>query len=65
MLRAVCGQCRRKKEHYVPGPRLKFFWDMYLLRQGGYPFKPDDLTFEEWKLLGDFTVLRRELEKET
>jgi len=49
-------------DHYEPSARLAFVWEVYLLQEGGYPFKPNDLNLREWKSLGEFRMLRKELE---
>ena len=67
VLKAVCTSngCQRVRNHHTPSGRMKFVWDVYLLQEAGYPFKPNDFTFAEWKMIGEFRMLRRELEGKT
>ena len=65
MLRAVCNSngCQRIRNHHSPSKRLQFAWDMYLLQEGGYEFRPNSLTVDEWKAIGELRIARRELER--
>lgn len=46
----LCSQCEVRD--YKPGAWLEHIWFLYRLQQGGYPFKADDLSIEEWLDLG-------------
>jgi hypothetical protein len=59
MLQAVCGQCQRKVRHYIPSKWFLHIWDLYIWKEGGYPFGKDDLTAKEWRGLG---MIQRELQ---
>ena len=37
---------------YEPYEEVQNLWFLYCLQRGGYPFRPDDLTVEEWIRLG-------------
>ena len=44
---------------YEPSEEVLNLWFLYCLQRGGYPFRPDDLTVEEWVRLG---ILKDEIE---
>lgn len=46
----LCSQCEARD--YRPSAWLEHIWFLYRLRQGGYPFKANDLSIEEWIDLG-------------
>lgn len=57
----VCETCPSNPEVSGQEPSLWFqhIFFLYALQRGGYPFKADDLTIEEWLDIG---LLKEELE---
>ena len=51
LLSWTCSQCEKKKATDLGEYTLKIF-RLRLLKMGGYPFKPNALTVEEWEDLG-------------
>lgn len=54
----MCGQCEHR-EPYEPSEWFQHIWLLYRLQTGGYPFKADDLSMEEWLEIG---VIKDEME---
>lgn len=44
----TCSQCEKKKAADISPYTRKMLW-IRRLRAGGYPFRPCDLTLEEWE----------------
>lgn len=47
----TCSQCEKKKSSDI-SPYTSQIFRLRKLRLAGYPFKADDLTYEEWLDLG-------------
>ncbi|HHT9137386.1 MAG TPA: hypothetical protein ACFYEK_09115 [Candidatus Wunengus sp. YC60] len=57
-LEFACKTCEANKEH-EPSEWFNHIWFFYALQRGGYPFRANDLTVDEWMDLG---LLKEELE---
>lgn len=51
MLEALCKTCEAA-EKYEPSEWFNHIWFLYSLSRGGYPFKADNLTVDEWMDIG-------------
>lgn len=58
MLEALCKTCEAR-EKYEPSEWFNHIWFLYALKRGGYPFKANDLTIDEWMDVG---ILSDEIE---
>jgi hypothetical protein len=54
----ACSACD-KRETYEPSEWFNHIWFLMRLQLGGYPFKANDLSIEEWIDIG---VLKEEIE---
>jgi hypothetical protein len=55
----MCRSCSRGKP-YIATPWFQHIYGLYLWQMGGYPFKAEDLTPEEWVALG---ALKRDMNR--
>ncbi len=51
MLAFMCSQCEGR-EKYQPSEWFNHIMFLYGLQRGGYPFRANDLTIDEWLDLG-------------
>jgi len=60
----MCSQCPAK-EPYEPSEWFSHIWFLHTLQQSGYPFRPDDLSLEQWLALGEMKLAIEELKWQT
>ena len=58
-----CRQCSRSRRHHTPSDRLQLAYTAYLLQEAGFPFRRDDFTLSQWKLIAEYRMARMELEQ--
>jgi hypothetical protein len=56
-LEALCANC--EANGYEMPEEIQHLWFLFSLHRGGFPFRRDDLTVEEWIRLG---MLREEID---
>ena len=54
------AQCTEPCERNLHPYTLKLL-ELHRLREAGYPFTPDDLSYDDWRLLGTLAELTRAL----
>lgn len=52
----VCATCERRVK-YTPSPWFNHIWFLWRMKRGGYPFKSNELSVEEWLAIADLDDL--------